>query len=64
MNTDEHVCAKCGESLNPVNWWTVEVRDRYSGTRKKLCRECAKQVAFAIKAVIKLDGEVGGVIMR
>lgn len=60
----EHVCARCGKQLNPVNWWTAGVYDRFGGDKYKLCDECAEQVKFAMQAVIEMKGDVGGVMMR
>ena len=60
----EHVCAKCGKQLNPVNWWTAGVYDRFGGEKYKLCDECAEQVKFAMQAVIEMKGNVGGVMMK
>jgi len=50
----EHTCAKCGKRLNPVNWWTAGVYDRFDGEKYKLCDECAEQVKFAMQAVIDM----------
>lgn len=60
----DYTCAKCGKQLNPVNWWTAGVYDRFGGEKYKLCDECAHQVKFAMKAVIEMSGEVEGVISR
>jgi len=63
-NATEHVCAKCGNPLNPVNWWTASVVDRHGGQTFKLCKPCAMSVSFAMQAVVSMDGEVGGVVMK
>lgn len=60
----DYTCAKCGKQLNPVNWWTAGVYDRFGGEKYKLCDECAWQVKFAMQAVIKMKGNVGGVISK
>ena len=60
----DHVCAKCGKQLDPVNWWTASVTDRYGGRSFKLCKPCAVEVSFAIQLIISVDGYVEGVEMR
>lgn len=62
--TTEHVCAKCGKQLDPVNWWTASVIDRYGGQSFKLCKPCAESVSFAMQSAISMGDEVGGVTMR
>lgn len=57
----DHTCAKCGKQLNPVNWWTAGVYDRYVGEMYKLCNECAEQVKFVMQTVIETDGDVEAV---
>lgn len=54
----EHVCAKCGKQLDPVNWWTAGVYDRFGGRKYKLCKLCAMEVSFAMQAVIASKDEV------
>lgn len=43
-----HICAKCGKQLNPANWWTAGVYDRFGGEKHKLCNECAEQVSIVL----------------
>ena len=64
MGDSNHVCAKCGKPLNPMNWWTAGVTDRFGGQTFKLCEPCAMSVSFAVQSVIAMDGEVGGVVMK
>lgn len=63
-SSTDYTCAKCGKPLNPVNWWTAGVYDRFGGEKHKLCDECAEQARFAMQAVIEMKGHVGGVMMR
>ena len=62
--TSDYVCAKCGKPLSDFNWWTAGVYDRFGGEKYKLCDECAEQVKFAMQAVIEMNGNVGGVMMK
>ena len=55
-NATEHVCAKCGNQLNPINWWTASVTDRYGGQTFKLCKPCAMSVSSAMQAAVVGSG--------
>ena len=50
----EHVCERCGKPLDPVNWWTLSLRDRYGGNDYKLCKLCAMELLFPIQRMILL----------
>ena len=51
--SDNHVCDRCGKPLDPVNWWTAGVTDRYGGSKWKLCGDCAAYVEDAIRKAVK-----------
>ena len=57
MADNDHVCAKCGKALDPVNWWTAGVTDRFGGQTFKLCNLCAMAVSFGVQAMVKGDGD-------
>lgn len=57
-NTKHHVCAKCGEPLNPVNWWTAGVTDRFGGQTFKLCDTCGKAIGIILEWAVLKDKEV------
>ena len=48
----EHICNKCGEPLNPVNWWTVRIGDRFMSSTYKLCDKCAELVDDTMRSMI------------
>lgn len=54
----DHTCDKCGKPLNPVNWETVRVGDRFEGRTYKLCSECAELVDSTLRKVMGCDGHV------
>lgn len=51
--SENHVCDRCGKTLNPVNWFTVGVTDRYGGSKWKLCGDCAAYVEDAVRKAVK-----------
>lgn len=60
----DHACDKCGKPLNPVNWWTARVGDRYGGRFYKLCDECAELVDFTLRSMIGGEGHVRKAVKR
>lgn len=59
-----HTCDKCGKPLDPVNWWTASVGDRFGGRSYKLCGECAELVDSTLLAMIGGEGHVRKVMER
>ena len=53
-----HVCAKCGKPLNPVNWRTAGVTDRFGGQTFKLCDTCGEAIGIILEWVVLKDKEV------
>ena len=60
----DHVCDKCGKQLDPVNWWTASVGDRYGGRSYKLCGECAELADSTLQAMMSGEGRVRKAVER
>lgn len=60
----DHVCDKCGKPLDPVNWQTARVGDRYEGRAYKLCGVCAELVDSTLRTMMGSDGHVRKTVKR
>ena len=60
----DHVCDKCGKPLDPVNWRTARVGDRYEGRAYKLCGVCAELVDSTLRTMMGCDGHVRKTVKR
>lgn len=54
----DHTCDKCGKPLNPVNWQTVRVGDRFEARIYNLCGACAELADSTLRETMGCDGHV------
>ena len=59
----DHTCDKCGKPLDPINWQTARVGDRYEERTYKLCSECAALACSTLRAMMG-EGRVRKAVMR
>ena len=48
----DHICNKCGEPLDPANWWTVRIGDRFVSSTYKLCDGCAALADYTMRSMM------------
>ena len=59
----DHTCDKCGEPLDPINWWTVRIGGRFVSRTYKLCDKCSALVDYTMRSMIG-KGQVRKAVKR
>jgi len=60
----DHTCDKCGKPLDPVNWQTARVGDRYEERVYKLCGVCAELADSTLLTMMGCEGRVRKAVKR
>lgn len=60
----DHTCSRCGKPLNPVNWFSASIGDRFESRTYKLCDECAALVDSTMRFMMGCDGYVRKAVRR